>query len=113
MPPPRILTEENAIDVLNECQQELGTLFGSNEESRGVGITGAVEFVDLDGPSLIVRLRGRFWHQRTAVVDRVEKFMCVRSLDPWIHCFVTLTVFARCFLRVQPRPNSRVPVGRD
>ena len=35
-----VLTEENVEAVLAECQVELGTLFGSNEQSRSVGITG-------------------------------------------------------------------------
>ena len=35
-----VLTEENVEAVLAECQVELGTLFGSNEQSRKVGITG-------------------------------------------------------------------------
>ena len=47
-PPPRVLTEENARAVLDECMAELGTLFGSNPESLKVGITGSVEFVELD-----------------------------------------------------------------
>lgn len=78
VPPPRILTEENAIDVLNECMEDLGTLFGSNPESRQVGITGAVSFVELDGPCLVVQLSGRFWHQRTRVVERVESYVLDR-----------------------------------
>ena len=54
--------------------EELGTLFGSNEESLQVGITGAVEFVELDGPVLVISLTGRFWHQRSVVVERVSKY---------------------------------------
>ena len=65
-PEPRILTEENAIDVLNECMADIGTMFGTEASSRGV-VTGEVEFVELDGPILVVRLRaasgisGRVW----------------------------------------------------
>ena len=33
-------TEENVESVLAECQTELGTLFGSNDQSQKVGITG-------------------------------------------------------------------------
>ena len=47
---PRILTEENAIAVLDECMADLGTMFGTNADSARVGITGMVEFVELDGP---------------------------------------------------------------
>ena len=35
-----VLTEENVESVLAECQAELGTLFGSNDQSLKVGITG-------------------------------------------------------------------------
>ena len=102
LPEPRILTEENAQAVLEECMNELGTLFGTNADSRRVGITGAVSFVELDvrqlshplrsgisrdpfacvrcsqGPTLIVQLSGRFWHQRTQVVERVERYVLDR-----------------------------------
>ena len=73
-----VLTEENVEAILAECQIELGTLFGSNDQSRKVGITGAVEFVELDGPSVIVRLTGRFWHKRADVVERVESYILER-----------------------------------
>lgn len=67
-----VLTEENVETVLEECQVELGTLFGSNPQSLKVGITGAVELVELDGPTVIVKLTGRFWHKRSTVIERVE-----------------------------------------
>jgi len=77
-PKQRILDEENAKAVLNECMETLGTLLGSNEESLKVGITGAVSFVELDGPILVISLSGRFWHQRSMVVERVSKFVMDR-----------------------------------
>ena len=77
-PEPRILTEENAIAVLDECMADLGTMFGTNADSARVGITGLVEFVELDGPMLVVRLKGRFWHQRTRVVERVSSYVLER-----------------------------------
>ena len=78
VPSPRILTEENAIAVLDECQEELATVFGSNADSQRVGITGALEFVELDGPIIVVRLKGRFWHQRAVVVDRITSYVMER-----------------------------------
>lgn len=73
-----VLTEENVAAVLEECQAELGTLFGSNAQSLKVGITGAVELVELDGPTVVVKLTGRFWHQRSTVIDRVESYVLER-----------------------------------
>ena len=73
-----VLTEENVATVLEECQAELGTLFGSNAQSLKVGITGAVEFVELDGPTVVVKLTGRFWHKRSTVIDRVESYVLER-----------------------------------
>ena len=78
LPSPRILTEENARAVLDECMTDLGTLFGSNAESRKVGITGGIDFVELSGPVVVISLSGRFWHQRSVVVERVSKYMMDR-----------------------------------
>ena len=78
VPEPRILTEENAKAVLEECTLELGTLFGTNAESLSVGITGGLEFVELSGPMIVISLTGRFWHQRSVVVDRVSKYVLDR-----------------------------------
>lgn len=85
------LTEENVQGVLQACREEIGTMFGYSAENRGVGITGGVDFVDFDGPSVIVTLKGRFWHQRTTVLERVEKYIQGRIPevveviveDPW------------------------------
>ena len=69
------LSEENVQGVLQACRQEIGTMFGYTAENRGVGITGGVDFVDFDGPTVILRVHGRFWHQRTTVLDRVGKYL--------------------------------------
>ncbi len=73
-----ILTEENVQLVIDECQRELGTMFGVEAQSREVGITGGVELVDLDGPCIIVRFTGRFWHARRDVLERVERYVLDR-----------------------------------
>lgn len=57
----------------------------------GVGITGGVDFVEMDGPSVVISLKGRFWHTRTAVLERVGNYLTQRipeiidvSIeDPW------------------------------
>jgi hypothetical protein len=45
------LSEDNVQGVLAACRQEIGTMFGYQAENRGVGITGGVDFVELDGPT--------------------------------------------------------------
>jgi hypothetical protein len=81
------LTEENVQGVLAACREEIGTMFGYSAENRGVGITGGVDFVDFDGPSIILKLKGRFWHQRPTVLDRVEKYIQGR-IPEVIECYV-------------------------
>lgn len=73
-----VLTEENCLAVLSDCEKELGTLFGTNDQSRKVGITGRLEFVELDGPIVVVRLSGRFWHKRSDVLMRVSSYVLER-----------------------------------
>mmetsp|Transcript_44073 Transcript_44073/g.76132 ORF Transcript_44073/g.76132 Transcript_44073/m.76132 type:complete len:156 (+) Transcript_44073:73-540(+) len=70
-----IMTEENVEECLSQARQELGTLFGYSAENRNVGITGEVEFVELDGPVVVLNLSGRFWHERKVVLSRVANFI--------------------------------------
>lgn len=81
------LSEENVQGVLQACREEIGTMFGYSAENRGVGITGAVDFVEFDGPTVVLKLKGRFWHQRTTVLDRVEKYLQGR-IPEIIECVV-------------------------
>lgn len=69
------LDEETVLGVLSACREEIGTLFGYTAENRGVGITGGVDFVEMDGPVVVLSLKGRFWHQRTTVLDRVSVYL--------------------------------------
>eukprot|EP01083_Nonionella_stella_P284076 966928_1 len=68
-------SEENVEAVLAACREEIGTMFGYSAENRGVGITGGVDFVELDGPTVVLKLHGRFWHQRPTVLERVGKYI--------------------------------------
>lgn len=85
------LDEDTVLGVLQAAREELGTLFGYSAENRGVGITGGVDYVEMDGPTVVVRLKGRFWHQRTTVLDRVSNYLTQRIPeiidvsveDPW------------------------------
>lgn len=72
------LDEGTVLGVLSACREEIGTLFGYTAENRGVGITGGVDFVEMDGPVVVLRLKGRFWHQRTTVLDRVSNYLQTR-----------------------------------
>lgn len=72
------LTEDNVQGLLAACRIEIGTMFGYTAENRGVGITGGVDFVEMDGPNVVVTLKGRFWHQRPTVLDRVGKYIMGR-----------------------------------
>jgi len=72
---PMELCEENAVLVIEEVRAELGTIFGYDAGSRSAGITGEIELVELDGPTMVVKLRGRFWHATDTVMMRVESFV--------------------------------------
>ena len=72
------LDVETVLGVLSACRQEISTMFGYAEENRGVGITGGVDFVDLDGPIVIISLKGRFWHEEPMVVQRVKSYLMAR-----------------------------------
>jgi hypothetical protein len=69
------LDEETVLGVLAACREELGTIFGYTAENRGVGITGGMDYVDMDGPSVVIRLKGRFWHTREQVLVRVANYL--------------------------------------
>ena len=78
------LDEETVQGLLQACRQEVATLFGYSAENRGVGITGGVDFVELDGPIVVISLKGRFWHERTTVLSRVANYLqqrCPEIID--------------------------------
>ena len=72
---PLELCDENASIIIDEIRQELGTIFGYDLASRQVGITGRIELVEVDGPTLVVSLSGRFWHATDTVMLRVESYI--------------------------------------
>jgi hypothetical protein len=69
------LEELTVVQILQACREEIGTVFGYAVENRAVGITGGVDYVGLDGPSVVISLKGRFWHQRTTVLERVANYL--------------------------------------
>ncbi|XP_042397725.1 uncharacterized protein LOC121988398 isoform X2 [Zingiber officinale] len=67
---PLDLTEENIRQVLVDARSEFGQLFDAS-----VGITGEVDLAELDGPFVKIRLKGRFWHKRSTVLDRISNYL--------------------------------------
>lgn len=72
---PMELCEENAAIVIEEIRTELGTIFGYDAGSRSAGITGEIDLVEVDGPNIVIKLKGRFWHATDTVMMRVESFV--------------------------------------
>ncbi|XP_034930609.1 uncharacterized protein [Populus alba] len=75
--PPLDLTEENVKQVLVDARAEdvclflqLGQIFDTS-----VGITGQVELAELDGPFVVISLKGRFWHERSMVLARIGNYL--------------------------------------
>lgn len=40
-----------------------------------LSVSGEVDLAELDGPFVKIRLKGRFWHKRTTVVDRISNYL--------------------------------------
>lgn len=73
---PHYNTKNNPHEI--EILGDIRTMFGYQAENRGVGITGGVDFVELDGPTVVLHLKGRFWHQRPTVLSRVGAYLTAR-----------------------------------
>ncbi|XP_076917714.1 uncharacterized protein LOC143577875 [Bidens hawaiensis] len=40
-----------------------------------VGMTGVAELAEVDGPFVKIRLKGRFWHERSLVLARLGNYL--------------------------------------
>ncbi|KAH7674254.1 NIF system FeS cluster assembly NifU C-terminal protein [Dioscorea alata] len=64
------LTEDNIRRVLVDAKSELGQIFDGS-----VGITGQVDLAEVDGPFVKLSLKGRFWHKRVTVLERIGTYL--------------------------------------
>ncbi|XP_010252872.1 PREDICTED: uncharacterized protein LOC104594327 [Nelumbo nucifera] len=64
------LTEDNVRQVLIDARSEFAQIFDAS-----VGITGQAELAELDGPFVKISLKGRFWHKRSTVLDRLGNYL--------------------------------------
>ena len=78
------LEEENVMDCLNEfINSEYGTtMFGCHDRASSIGITGYIEFVELCGPTVTLRIPNddncKFWHKRSFVLGRAAVYLNAR-----------------------------------
>ena len=72
------LCDENVEKVLEGAREDMAAVFGYAADSQKVGITGTVDLVEIEGPIVIIRLGGRFWHKRSDVVTRVANYLIER-----------------------------------
>ena len=50
-------------------------MFGRHEACARIGISGELRFEALDGPVVLLSLRGRFWHRRETVVRNARAYL--------------------------------------
>lgn len=74
------LDEANVVRCLDEfVHSRYGEeMFGTHARAASVGITGTVEFVELCGPEVTLRLDGAFWHRRETVLGRAATWLNAR-----------------------------------
>ncbi|KAL7593448.1 uncharacterized protein LOC111914537 isoform X1 [Lactuca sativa] len=64
------LTEDNVKLVLDDARTKFSHLFDAS-----VGMTGVAELAEVDGPFVKIRLKGRFWHERSLVLARLGNYL--------------------------------------
>ncbi|XP_057461814.1 uncharacterized protein LOC130752040 isoform X2 [Actinidia eriantha] len=67
---PLDLTEDNVKQVLADARVEFEHVFDTS-----AGMTGVAELAELDGPFVKIGLRGRFWHKRSTILDRLANYL--------------------------------------
>lgn len=76
----KFLDEENVQTCLGEfVESEFGQqMFGCHKRPASIGITGSIEFVELCGPEVTLKLDGKFWHKRSTVLGRAAMWLNAR-----------------------------------
>jgi hypothetical protein len=74
------LDEDNVRMCLNEfVESDYGKqMFGCHDLPASYGITGSIDFVEVDGPEVILTLDGAFWHRRETVLGRAAMWLNAR-----------------------------------
>jgi len=74
------LEEDNVRSCLEEfVESDYGKqMFGCHDLPASYGITGSIEFVEVDGPEVILTLDGKFWHRRDTVLGRAAMWLNAR-----------------------------------
>jgi hypothetical protein len=74
------LDEDNVRMCLAEfVESDYGQqMFGCHDLPASYGITGSIDFVEIDGPEVILTLDGAFWHRRATVLGRAAMWLNAR-----------------------------------
>jgi hypothetical protein len=74
------LDEDNVRACLKEfVESDYGKqMFGCHDLPASYGITGSIDFVEVDGPAVILTLDGEFWHRRETVLGRAAMWLNAR-----------------------------------
>lgn len=71
------LDQDNVISCLETfIDSDYGkTMFGKHDDPASIGVTGELDFVELQGPQVILSLHGKFWHRRETVLGRAAMWL--------------------------------------
>lgn len=74
------LNQKNVMECLQEFieSNDGKQMFGCHSLPASYGITGSLEFVEVEGPEVILTLQGAFWHKRSTVLGRAAVWLNAR-----------------------------------
>lgn len=72
-----VLDEDNVLYALDLfVKSDYGQqMFGCHDRPASVGITGSIQFVEVCGPEVALKLSGKFWHRRDTVLGRAAMWL--------------------------------------